>query len=95
MGCRGEALRLGDRQLVINPAVPREPLPRIGIFGRNADTEWTGYVLEILQAPRIGLANRHGSSSPKLRTQGCGREVTDLGNAIPLFWFPAIVLSNA
>src|SRR5262249_42735818 len=57
-----ETLAQRDRDLVIDPAVARIPKPSVAVFGRDVHTRWTDRILEILQAPGIGFADRHARS---------------------------------
>lgn len=57
---RIEPLAERDCQLVVDKAVRRIPLPGVAIFGR--DQRRRRHMREILQAPWIGLANRHRSA---------------------------------
>ena len=54
-----EPLALRHRDLVVDPAMLGIPKPRIAVFGRNVDVGRTDGMLEILQAPGIGFADRH------------------------------------
>ena len=56
----GEALRLGDRQLVVDPAMRGVPQVRVRVLGGNAHVLRARHALEVLQAPGIGFAERHG-----------------------------------
>src|SRR5262249_16439653 len=51
-----------DRDLVVDPAMIRKPQPGIAVFGRNVHVRRTVGAFEILQAPRVGFADRHGRS---------------------------------
>jgi hypothetical protein len=54
-----EVLAQRHRELVIDPTMRRIPLPGVGIFGRDVRGGFD--MREILQAPRIGFADRHES----------------------------------
>src|SRR5215470_17823699 len=57
-----ETLAQRDRDLVVDPAMIRVPKPGVAVFGRNVHVRRTGGAFEILQAPRIGFADRHKCS---------------------------------
>src|SRR5215831_16486113 len=57
-----ETLAQRDRDLVVDPAMIRVPKPGVAVFGRNVHVRRTGGAFEILQAPRIGFADRHRGS---------------------------------
>src|SRR5262249_32104772 len=57
-----ETLAQRDRDLVVDPAMIRVPKPAVAVFGRNVHVRRTGDAFEILQAPRIGFADRHRRS---------------------------------
>src|SRR6266481_1995384 len=57
-----ETLAQRDRDLVVDPAMIRVPKPGVAVFGRNVHIRRTGSAFEILQAPRIGFADRHRCS---------------------------------
>src|SRR5206468_11025248 len=63
----GEALRLGYRQLVIDPAMGGVPLVRVRVLGGNAHPGRASDALEVLQAPGVGFAERHGVRSDSVR----------------------------
>ena len=54
-----QSLRQRDRQFVVDPAVLRIPLPRVRILGGDADIVRAVDMLEILEPPGIGFADRH------------------------------------
>src|SRR5580704_8225968 len=53
------SLRQCNGQFVVNPAICRVPHPGIRVFGRDQHIVRAWNVLEILESPRIGFANRH------------------------------------
>src|SRR5205807_1569355 len=63
-----ETLAQRDRDLVVDPAMIRVPKPGVAVFGRNVHIRRTGGAFEVLQAPRIGFADRHRGS---IRLEHC------------------------
>src|SRR5262249_24585129 len=57
-----ETLAQRDRDLVVDPAMIWKPQPGIAVFGRNVHVRRTVGAFEILQAPGVGFADRHGRS---------------------------------
>jgi hypothetical protein len=57
-----ETLAQRDRDLVVDPAMIRVPKPGIAVLGRNVHVRRTVDAFEILQAPGVGFADRHGCS---------------------------------
>src|SRR5262249_55063079 len=56
-----EALAERNRELVVDPALRRIPLPGIAVLGRDLGVR--GHMRKILQPPRIGFADRHKSDN--------------------------------
>src|ERR1700730_14766478 len=56
-----EILAERHRELVVDPAMPRVPLPGIAVLRRDVCRGLNPR--EVLQAPRIGFADRHGSET--------------------------------
>ena len=56
-----EALARRHCELVVDPAMVRIPEPGVAVLGRDVHAGRTGRMLEILQAPSIGFADRHGT----------------------------------
>ena len=54
-----EALALGHRELVVDPAEARVPAPGVPVLGGYEDILRTGHVLEVLHPPRVGFAYGH------------------------------------
>src|SRR5664279_2827543 len=57
VGCGDDVLRESDGELVIDPAVFREPRPGVAVLGRNFDPARTKDILKILETPRVGFAD--------------------------------------
>src|SRR5262245_19195906 len=55
-----ETLAQRDRDLVVDPAMVRKPKPGIAVLRRNVHVPRTVGAFEILQAPGVGFADRHG-----------------------------------
>src|SRR5207253_10494750 len=59
----GESLGIGDEQLVVDAPLSGMPLVAVRVLGRNAHVARTVDTLEVLQAPRVGFAERHGGGA--------------------------------
>src|SRR5204863_945625 len=73
----GESLGLGDEQLVVDAPFSGMPLVAVRVLGRNAHVARTVDTLEVLQAPRVGFAERHGGLK---RWRGLPRLLEQAGN---------------
>ncbi len=80
-----EVLAQRHRELVIDPAMRRIPLPGVAIFGRNVRSGFD--MRKILQAPGIGFPDRHKSDHGR-RTTADGRRKRDsvVGHLSSVVW---------